>query len=37
MGGASGWTYTVNGTMPMTGADRYALSDGDSVVWTYIA
>ncbi len=36
MGGSSGWTYTVNGTMPMTGASSYVLSSGDSLVWRYV-
>lgn len=37
MGGTSGWTYTVNGTMPMTAANNYALSDGDTVRWAYVS
>lgn len=31
-----GWTYTVNGVMPNVSASGYTLSDGDSVVWTYV-
>lgn len=31
-----GWTYTVNGVMPNVSAGGYTLSDGDSVVWTYV-
>ena len=37
MGGTSGWTYTVNGTMPMTAASNYTLHDGDTVRWTYVS
>lgn len=37
MGGTSGWTYTVNGTMPMTAASNYTLSEGDAVRWVYVS
>ena len=35
-GGTSGWTFTVNGDMVMTGCGKYTLSDGDVVVWSYV-
>ena len=31
----SGWIYTVNGWQPNYGSSRYALHDGDVVVWSY--
>ena len=31
----SGWLYTVNGWQPNYGSSRYALKDGDVVVWSY--
>lgn len=31
-----GWTYTVNGVMPNVSASGYTLSDGDTIVWTYV-
>ena len=36
-GGKSGWMYSVNGNTPMTACSNYVLSDGDSVVWYYVA
>lgn len=33
--GAEGWSYTVNGERPTTGADQCTVADGDQVVWTY--
>lgn len=36
MGASSGWTYTVNGTMPMTAANNYELSNNDEVRWIYV-
>ena len=36
MGAASGWTYSVNGNMPMTAACNYVLKTGDSLCWRYI-
>lgn len=36
MGAASGWTYSVNGNMPMTAACNYVLKPGDSLCWRYI-
>lgn len=35
-GSQSGWTYTVNGESPSEACDRYTLSDGDSVDFSYI-
>lgn len=32
----TGWTYTVNGSMPNTACSSYKLSDGDVVVWTFV-
>lgn len=32
----TGWTYTVNGSMPSTACSSYRLSDGDVVVWTFV-
>ena len=34
-GPSSGWTYSVNGVMPMKAANAYELSNGDSVRWSY--
>ena len=36
-GGTSGWMYSVNGTTPMTACSNYVLSNGDNVVWYYVA
>lgn len=36
-GSQSGWMYSVNGNTPMTACSNYMLSDGDSVVWYYVA
>lgn len=32
----TGWTYTVNGSMPSTACSSYKLADGDIVVWTFV-
>lgn len=32
----TGWTYTVNGSMPSTACSSYKLADGDVVVWTFV-
>ena len=32
----TGWTYTVNGSMPSKACSSYKLSDGDVVVWTFV-
>lgn len=29
------WQYNVNGIMPMVGADKYVLEDGDKIVWFF--
>ena len=29
------WEYTVNGELPMVGADKYVLHDGDVVEWKF--
>ena len=33
--GASGWLYSVNGTMPSVGAGAYVLKEGDAVRWYF--
>lgn len=35
-GSKSGWTYLVDGTMPMTSCSNYVLSGGESIVWRYV-
>ena len=35
VGNLSGWMYKVNGWFPNYGCSRYALQDGDTVVWCY--
>lgn len=35
-GSGSGWVYTVNGDYPDVALTDYTLSDGDSVVWSYV-
>ena len=35
-GASSGWVYAVNGVEPGTACSNYVLSDGDSVIWTYV-
>ena len=34
-GGLSGWMYEVNGEYPTYGCSRYALQEGDAIVWRY--
>ena len=34
--GQGGWTYTVNGEFPSVGCSSYKLSDGDSILWSYV-
>jgi len=36
-GGTDGmyWQYYVNGVCPMVGADKYLVSNGDSVIWSF--
>lgn len=29
------WQYTVNGTMPLVGADQYELTDGETLAWEF--
>ena len=35
-GGKSGWTYYVNGVMPMTSCANYKLAGGEKIVWRYV-
>ncbi len=35
-GGTSGWTYYVDGVMPMTSCANYKLAGGESIVWRYV-
>jgi hypothetical protein len=35
-GGMSGWVYAVNGSEPGVSCSSYVLSEGDSVVWSYV-
>lgn len=34
-GNLSGWMYTVNGTHPLVGLNKYTLSNGDEIIWHY--
>lgn len=34
-GPLSGWVYSVNGVFPNYGCSKYALKDGDQVLWQY--
>lgn len=34
-GALSGWMYQVNGQFPNYGCSRYALQDGDEIIWCY--
>ena len=34
-GPLSGWVYSVNGVFPNYGSSKYALKDGDQVLWQY--
>lgn len=36
-GPTSGWMYLVNGSRPSKAASSFVLSDGDSLVWSYVA
>lgn len=36
LGSESGWTYTVNGEMPMDTPGQYKLSGDETIVWTYL-
>lgn len=33
--GMAGWMFTVNDTIPSTGAGQYTIKDGDRVIWYY--
>lgn len=35
-GANTGWVYTLNGEMVMTGCNETVLEDGDTVVWSFI-
>lgn len=35
-GGTSGWTYYVDGVMPMTSCANYKLAGGEKIVWRYV-
>ena len=35
-GTSSGWVYSVNGVYPEVGLTDFVLSDGDTVVWSYV-
>ncbi len=34
-GSRSGWMYSVNGTFPNYGCDKYTLKNGDKIKWSY--
>ena len=36
VGPTSGWTYRVNGVLPMMAADQYKVKDGDVIKWKYV-
>ena len=36
VGPTSGWTYRVNGVLPMMAANQYKVKDGDVIKWIYI-
>lgn len=33
--GSSGWMYQVNGEVPMVGADKKKVGEGDKIIWWY--
>lgn len=35
-GKKSGWTFYVNGSLPMSPCGKYILKDGDSIQWKYV-
>lgn len=35
-GRQSGWTYTVNGSSPPKSCDKYTVSQGDSIVFSFV-
>ena len=36
VGPTSGWTYRVNGDLPMMAANQYKVKDGDVIKWIYV-
>lgn len=36
LGPQSGWTYRVNGVLPMMAANQYTVKDGDVIKWIYV-
>lgn len=36
VGPQSGWTYRVNGVLPMMAANQYTVKDGDVIKWIYV-
>ena len=36
VGQQSGWTYRVNGVLPMMAANQYTVKDGDIIKWIYV-
>ena len=36
VGPQSGWTYRVNGVLPMRAANQYTVKDGDVIKWIYV-
>lgn len=36
VGPTSGWTYRVNGVLPMMAANQYKVKDGDVIKWIYL-
>lgn len=36
VGPTSGWTYRVNGVLPMMEANQYKVKDGDVIKWIYV-
>ena len=36
VGPTSGWTYRVNGVLPMMAANQYKVKDGDVIKWIYV-
>ena len=36
VGPKSGWTYRVNGVLPMMAANQYKVKDGDVIKWIYV-
>ena len=36
VGPQSGWTYRVNGVLPMMAANQYKVKDGEAIKWIYV-